>query len=238
MIAYFLTFTIPETRLTDAELDRLAGFLRRTPGLAKALVFTPEAAHDPYLDDGPCPALMLECHFPNIEALEAVIAEGGYFRALASAELIPGLAGATVTQQAMLSRGFPVPDPVYRTPAGRLPCTYVVAYEGSADDLNLWLSHYIAHHPPIMARFPGIRAIEICTRIDWCSGLPWTRVDYMQRNSVAFDDAASLNAALNSPVRDEMRADFKNFPPFCGRNSHYPMAAITVLPAPSPSRWE
>jgi len=130
----------------------------------------------------------------------------------------------------MLTRVFPVPDPQFRTGRGTLPCTYLVAYEGAAQDLNLWLSHYIAHHPPIMARFPGIREIEIYTRLDWCGFLPGRRVDYMQRNKVVFDDAAALTAALNSPVRHEMRADFKNFPPFTGRNSHYPMATLTITP--------
>ena len=43
-----------------------------------------------------------------------------------------------------------------------------------------------------MARFPGIRQIEICTRIDWCGFLPWRRVDHMQRNKVVFDSAAAL----------------------------------------------
>ena len=55
----------------------------------------------------------------------------------------------------------------------------------------------------------------------------------MQRNKVVFDDAAALTAALNSPVRHEMRADFKNFPPFEGRNSHYPMATLSLGPDPS-----
>jgi hypothetical protein len=81
-----------------------------------------------------------------------------------------------------------------------------------------------------MKRFPGIRELEIYTRLDWCGFLPWRRVDYMQRNKVVFDDAASLNAALNSPVRDEMRIDFKQFPPFTGGNTHYPMATLTVTP--------
>ena len=237
MIAYFLSFTLAGATLAGADRARLVEVLRRTPGLAHALVFTPDVAHDPYLDDGPCPALMLECTFPAIEPLEAALAQGGHFGALAASGLMPSLAGAAVTQQAMLVRRFPVPDPAFRTPPGGQPCTYVVAYEGMADDLNQWLSHYIAHHPPIMAKFPGIRAIEVCTRIDWCSAMPWTPVHHMQRNSVAFDDAAALDAALNSPVRDEMRADFHHFPPFSGRTSHYPMATLTVFPSqesPSP----
>ena len=231
MIAYFLSFTCPGARLAGADRHRLVRLLQATPGLARALVFTPDVAHDPYLDDGQGPALMVECTFPTIEALEAVLTLDGHFAALAAPDTMPSLAGAAVTGQAMLARRFPVPDPVFRTPAGGQACTYVVAYEGMADDLNQWLSHYIAHHPPIMAKFPGIRAIEVCTRIDWCSALPWTPVHHMQRNSVAFDDAAALTAALQSPVRDEMRADFHHFPPFSGRTSHYPMATQTVFPS-------
>ncbi len=124
----------------------------------------------------------------------------------------------------MLARDFWVPDRAFRTPAGALPCTYLVHYPGPAEDLNAWLSHYIAHHPPIMARFPGIREIEICTRLDWCDALPWPRVEAMQRNKVVFDDATALTAALNSPVRHEMRADFARFPAYRGGNLHYPMA--------------
>ena len=234
MIAYFVSFTLAGARLAEADRAGLVQVLRQTPGLARALVFTPDVAHDPYLDDGPCPALMLECYFPDIESLEAVLAPGGHLGQLAAPGVLPSLAGAAVTEQAMLARRFPVPDPVFRTLAGGQACTYVVAYEGMADDLNQWLSHYIAQHPPIMAKFPGIRAVEVCTRIDWCSAVPWSRVQHMQRNSVAFDDAAALTAALNSPVRDEMRADFHNFPPFSGRASHYPMATTTVFPSQEP----
>lgn len=81
-----------------------------------------------------------------------------------------------------------------------------------------------------MTRFPGIRRVEVCTRIDWCGALPWTRVDHMQRNKVVFDDAAALTAALNSPVRHEMRADFADFPPFTGPVSHFPMTTRVIRP--------
>ena len=91
MIAYFLSFTLAGARLTQADRDRLVRRLQRMPGLAKALVFTPDVAHDPYLDDGPCPALMLECSFPDIEPLEKVLAPAGHFATLPS--LMPSLAG-------------------------------------------------------------------------------------------------------------------------------------------------
>ncbi|MCW3476662.1 EthD domain-containing protein [Limobrevibacterium gyesilva] len=211
-----------------AEIDALAGFLARTPGLAQALIHTPATTSDPYLNDGPSPALALQLYFPEIAALEAALAAGGHLQALAGAACPPSLAGAEVTQQAMLARAFPVPDPAFRTPAGALPCTYLVAYEGAAEDLNVWLAHYIDHHPPIMARFPGIRQIEIYTRIDWCGFVPFARVEHMQRNKVVFDSPEALTAALNSPVRHEMRADFKRFPAFSGGNTHFPMLTRAV----------
>ena len=52
----------------------------------------------------------------------------------------------------------------------------------------------------------------------------------MQRNKVVFDSQAALTAALNSPVRHEMRASFGRFPPFTGPITHFPMATTTVMP--------
>jgi hypothetical protein len=233
MIAYFLSFRFPSNpgaRVGSAEATRFAEIARATPKLLKALIFTPASAHDPYLNDGPLPLFAAQLYFADIAALEATLAPSGHLQALAASRDFPSLAGADVTQQAMVTRIFAVPDPRFRTQPGELPCTYLVAYEGTAENPPLWLSHYIAQHAPIMARFPGIRQLEIYTRLDWCGALPWRRVDCMQRNKVVFDDAAALTAALNSPVRHAMRADFEKFPAFTGGNSHYPMATLTVTP--------
>jgi hypothetical protein len=232
MISYFLSFrdvANPGARVDAAEATRFAEIVRATPRLLKALLFTPESAHDPYLKDQP-PLFGAQLYFTDIAALEAALAPTGHLQELTSSRDFPGLVGADITQQAMVTRSFAVPDPRFRTKPGERPCTYLVAYEGTAENLPLWLSHYIAHHVPVMARFPGIRELEVYTRLDWCGFLPWRRVDCMQRNKVVFDDAAALTAALNSPVRHEMRADFRKFPPFTGGNSHYPMATLTVTP--------
>jgi hypothetical protein len=229
LICYFATFH-GAGRLSDADRDRVVEIARTTPGLAKALIHLPERTHDPYLDDGPSPPLALQLYFADLADLEAALARGGALQPLAAPDTLPSLAGATVEQQAMLTREFPVPDPRFRTPAGALPGTYLVHYPGPADDLNRWLAHYVAHHPALMARFPEIRQIEIYTRLDWCGAMPWRRVDHMQRNKVVFDSPAALTAALSSPVRHEMRADFNQFPPFRGGNIHYAMATLTVAP--------
>jgi hypothetical protein len=229
VVCWFALFRRLDGAVSDVVVDRLNRFLAPTPGLHKGLIFTPSSTSDPYLNDGPPPVLGLQLYFNDISLLEAALAKDGYLQALAGYD---ALCAADAAQQAMLVRRFPVPDPTFRTPLGELPCTYLVAYEGAADDHHAWLAHYIASHPPIMARFPEIREIEIYTRIDWCGFLPWPRVEHMQRNKVVFDSPAALTAALNSPVRHEMRADFAKFPPFTGPNTHYPMATRTVSASP------
>jgi hypothetical protein len=229
-ISYFITFAHPTARLDEAGRERLAALLAATPGLDEAAIHTPAETHDPYLHDGAPPPLVLQLYFADIAHLEAALAPGGHLHALADPATLPALAGAEVTQQAMLTRRYPVPDAALRTPEGAPHCTYLVAYECEAEDLNAWHRHYVTSHPPIMARFPAIRQIEVYTRIDWICAMPWARADAMQRNKVVFDDEDALRAALASDVRHEMRADFHRFPPFTGRNTHYPMHTRIVRP--------
>ena len=128
----------------------------------------------------------------------------------------------------MLTRRFPVPDSTLRTPPGALPCSYLVHYPGPAADLNAWNAHYNAHHPPVMAKFPGVRAIETYTRLDCVSGLGWPKEDAMQRNKLLFDSPAALTSGLAPEVMQEMRADFHRFPVFEGGNTHYALLTRIV----------
>jgi uncharacterized protein (TIGR02118 family) len=222
MLSWFITFRHPTAQISETDQQLAAEMLLRLAGVEEALLFLPAHGHDPYLDDGPPPPLAIQIKFSSIEALEAASHEAAGLGALDS------LRGAEIGEQAMLTRVFDVPEADGPTPD--MPaCTYLVAYEGEATDMNAWLSHYLAHHPPIMARFPGIRAIEIHSRIDWCSASGWTRENAMQRNKVVFDSPDALTAALNSPVRHEMRADYEKFPLFTGRVTHFPMWTIRVV---------
>jgi uncharacterized protein (TIGR02118 family) len=223
-LCWFVRASAPGAVVPEAELDWLARTIAAAPGVTETLLFTPGTTHDPYLNDGTPPALALQVYFSTIEHLEGAL--DGTLLALAAPGALPSLSGATFTQQAMLARSFAVPNPAFRSP--ERCCTYLVAYEGTADDLPAWLTHYLDHHAAIMTRFPNVRRVEVCTRIDWCGALPWPRVDYMQRNKVVFDDADALTAALHSPVRHEMRADFAKFPSFSGPVSHFPMATRMI----------
>jgi hypothetical protein len=212
------------TSQPDGELAKLDDLLCSTPGLDKALVHTAASASDPYVRDGPAPSLVLQLYFAELPALEATLSRAGSLRALTSRREFPALAEAELLHQAMLVRPFAVPEPEFRTASGEPHCTYLVSYEGEAEDLNDWHAHYLENHTRQMAMFPGIRELEVYTRLDWVSLLPWARSSFMQRNKVVFDNAEALQRALHSPVRHDMRADFQKFPKFSGPNNHHAMA--------------
>lgn len=227
MFTLFLTFYARDAaaRASEADVARAAEIVKSIPELRRGLVFTPAAAADPFVEYPPPPQLALQLYFEKIAALEAAAGPRGALQPLAALSSVD-MSGAS--QQAMLVRAYPVPDPVFRTPAGGLPCSDIIHYPGKAEDLNAWLAFYFASHVPMMKKLPGLRELELYTRIDWVSALPWPKVEHMQRNKVVFDDPAAMRAAFQSPVRAEMRADFLSFPPFTEGNRHNPMATRAV----------
>jgi uncharacterized protein (TIGR02118 family) len=200
---YSVTFSL--FAVFSKPFDGAAG-LASAPGLQKMHIYTPDRAHDPFLNDGAPPPLVLQLYFDTLALLEAAC-DGALHPVMGLCQV-----------QAMRVLPFKVPEP--KDPQ----CTYLVAYEGKAEDEKAWHEHYLAHHPALMARLPGIRELEIYLPVEWRSGSGWRRAACMQRNKVGFDSAAALTAALNSPVRQEMRADFKAFPAYSGGITHYPMA--------------
>lgn len=224
----FITFAHggkPAARISDADDARLTALLRPIAGLTRAHVYTPSSAHDPFLNDGAPPRLMLQLFFERLPDLEAAASRKGPLQALATD--FPSLADAPMTYEAMVARVFPTPEPKI---AGEPWCSYMVAYEGPAEDPNLWLDYYVTHHPPLMRTMPAIRELEIYTAIDWIGFLPGKKVRHLQRNKTTFDSNAALSAALDSPVRLAMRKDFASFPTFTGLVTHFPMATRAVRP--------
>jgi uncharacterized protein (TIGR02118 family) len=208
------------------QVEALRNALAPLRGLVRALAFlaTDPAPDDAFAVDGPGPPLTLELGFADLAALENAAATWESARAF---DL-----GPTFTVQAMLGRRFATPDPSFRLGAGERPCTLLVAYSGACGDLEAWLDHYDAHHPPIMVRFPAVRDVATYRPLPEAR-LPvaWGHGTAMQRNKVVFDSHAALRAALASPIRREMRADFEMFPSFTGRPTHFPTATFDLVDA-------
>jgi len=199
----------------------LAGRLAPIDGVTLALAYTPEHARDPFLAAEPAPALVLQLYFGRLRELEAAAGRDGPLGALVET-LAAACGGRAVSWETVVTRRYGVPQPRSSDAVGPW-CTYLVRYEGPADDANAWLDHYLAHHPPLMCQLPGLRELEICSPLDAVAFLPGHRLRQLQRNKVAFDSPQALDAALRSPVREQMRRDFTTFPAYTGAVSHHAM---------------
>lgn len=211
-----------------ADTRALLRAAQQVAGLRKLIVHEPiagrvDARIAPAAD---APSCVLQWYFDDLAPLEAALEpDGGVLRALDAASGAAAITPNTFAQQVMAVRTYgppqatPVKDHTQR-------CTYLVAYEGVAEDFNAWLTHYLAHHPPLMLQLPALRELEIYTRIDSRSGLPFAHAAAMQRNKVVFDDASALTDALSSPVRDAMRRDFHALPPYSGATPHFAMRSM------------
>lgn len=224
-IAYFITYSGPAEfgAPLRAWLEGApAALFKKAPGLTSLDLYTPErAAQDPYLHDGAPPLAMLQAGFRTLESLEAFLATPE-FRATMIAPSPAPPDKVTAVHDAMEQRFYPVAG---ETTAGPLkaPISYVVRYQRPAENEAAFVEHYVSHHPQIQARFPGIRSIMCYVPIQWRDPTPIAPASYLLGNEVVFDSVEALDASLNSPVRHELREDFKTFPKFSGRNTHYAM---------------
>ena len=200
------------------DADHVARLLGAIDGLRHAVAMAPAGARDLYYDDGPAPVGMLQLHYDRLEDLEA-----GANGALARLPEVLGR-GVSLRHQAMVCRSFAVPE----TRRAATGCAYMVHYWGQPRDANAWHRHYLAHHVPVMTRFPGLRSLEIYTPVEWVDDLDWPREAHFQRNRILFDSEAVLEHTLHSPVRDEMKADRAQFPAFDGGSGHFAMKTMTL----------
>jgi hypothetical protein len=169
--------------------------------------------HDQFNDDGSGPLLMAMLQFPTREKLQAGLSDPHFKQSLAG---MPVAATGTGFERRFFPvAGAPNPEPL------RAPFSYVVRYHHPAENVAEFVSHYVADHPPILGKLPEIRSVLCYLPIDVAGVLP--PADYMIGNEVAFDSPDAFNAAMASTVRHELRAHFKSFPPFTGKNTHYPM---------------
>ncbi len=98
----------------------------------------------------------------------------------------------------------------------------MVRYHKPAEDEAAFIRNYVDTHPPTLGKLPGIRAV-MCYFPQASRRTGVQPADYMIGNEVVFDDVAAFNAAMQSQVRQELRRHFREFPPFTGRNTHFPM---------------
>jgi len=224
-IAYFLVYSGP-AEAGDAVRAWIKGapaaLFKSAAGLETLDIYEPEkSVSDPYLHDGPPPLVQLQAGFATKEALLALLASPAYRGTVVAPSPAPP-DKVTAVHDAMEQHFYPVAGETKPGPL-KAPISYVVRYQRPADNEKEFGDFYTSHHPQIQARFPGIRSIMCYLPLQWSDPTPITQASYLLGNEVVFDSLEALNASLNSPVRHELREDFKRFPKFSGKNTHYPM---------------
>ena len=188
------------------------------PGLTALDAYRPEeGASDPFNDDRNGPLIIAMLAFGARDTLMAAVKD-----AAGGDHLVRFTPGLETTATGMERRFYPVAGESAPGPL-QAPFSYVVRYHRPAADESAFVANYVATHPPTLATLPGIRSVLCYFPIAEAVSEALAPADYMIGNEVVFDDVAAFNLAMQSPVRQELRAHFREFPPFTGRNTHYPM---------------
>jgi uncharacterized protein (TIGR02118 family) len=135
---------------------------------------------------------------------------------------LPGLSHVDVYRPADGPSHDPYNDDDTPAPL-QAPFSYVVRYHRPADDEAAFIKNYLDTHPVTQARLPGIRAIMCYLPLHELRAEGVGNPDYMIGNEVAFDDVEAFKLAMASPVRQELRAHYREFPRFTGPTTHFAM---------------
>lgn len=194
------------------------------PGLGALDLYRPISggAHDPFNDDGPGPRFVAMLAFPSRDALAQAIQSAPFALSL---DGLPG--GLSLTGTSFERRFYPVAGETMPA-ALTAPFSYLVRYYKPAQDAAAFIQNYVDTHPGTLAKLPGIRSVMCYFPLGLVAN-GTAPADYIIGNEVAFDDIAAFNAAMQSPVRQELRRHFHEFPPYSGRNTHYPMSRTRVV---------
>ena len=194
------------------------------PGLSALDFYRPiaEGANDPFNTDGPRPRFIAMMAFASREALSEAIQSPEFALSLDDRPV-----GLSLTGSGFERRFYPVAD---ETAPGPLtaPFSYVVRYYKPAEDEAEFIRNYVDTHPPTLAKLPGIRSVMCYFPVPIAAN-DTAGAGYIIGNEVAFDDVAAFKAAMHSPVRQELRQHFHEFPHYSGLNTHFPMSRTRVV---------
>jgi uncharacterized protein (TIGR02118 family) len=202
--------------------------LSALPGARVVLMHTPLPSHDPFLADHDPPLLLVQVSFETRAEAQTALASEPAKTVKNDFEGVP-VKGGRVAHELLQTEPYAIPGAA-PSDIVTAPVSYFVHYRRPADDEEKFLAHYRAHHPPILAEFPGLRALVLYVPTPWRNPLKIANADHFLVCQIAFDSVDALNDALASDVRVRLREDFYSFPKFSGPVSHYAMLRDQVYP--------
>ena len=184
------------TRLQDAVRtwsDAVAFRPGRVAGLSAidAYVMATSGTHDHSSMTAPVRCCSRCCISTPPQMSHAIAA----FRVRAEPEGLPQ--GVAITGTPFERRLYPIGDEAMTGPL-TAPFSYVVRYHRPADDEAEFVSHYLADHPPLLAKLPEIRSVLCYLPLDTLATPALPTANIMIGNEVAFAPEA-FNAAMASP---------------------------------------
>lgn len=211
--------------ISTEDIQRLESGFKTLPGLANLYSFTQaDGGYDPVLKDEHPPLLVLLAMFDDKDTLHHAISSAEYNSAC---EILMSLkvTGLRLLQEALLFEPFLSSE----TLNGKADLSYLVNYQGPAENESEFLQYYRAHHPAILMEFPDIRRVELGTPVEWSASNNIECAKRMLYCEVSFDSIDKLNNALGSEKRLELRKDYECFPPFSGEVTHFPMHRKVII---------
>lgn len=199
---------------------RLEERLREVGGIEAALWHVPDRVADPCLEHESSGQAVLQLYLDSLESLRRGLQAGSdLWRALQRCDPEGWPAGVSIQAMELSVQSGSRPD----GPA----CAYVVGYEGGGDGRE-WVRRYCSEHVDLMLGLPGIRQIEVHVQASCATGWPVPVRQWLLRNKAVFDDAAALQAALDSPARLDMKQHRLAMPPLGGQSEHIAMRSVPL----------
>ena len=106
--------------------------------------------------------------------------------------------------------------------------SWIVQYNGPAEDPPAFHAYYRSHHVPIVHRMPGIRSLNLYSPEPWTGTARLHKVNHLLIVQAVFDNLDGLLAMRNSPQRREGLQDFDNYPKFEGPVTHQAMRSHRI----------
>jgi uncharacterized protein (TIGR02118 family) len=106
--------------------------------------------------------------------------------------------------------------------------SYFVRYDIEVPDVAAFLRRYREVHVPMVAGWPGLRAVTLHTPLEWRDAAPVNKGKAVLLAQLEFETQADLDRACASRERAEAREDFKRFMRFEGTVTHQAMATEEV----------
>ncbi|MEM1396066.1 MAG: hypothetical protein AAGH38_01275, partial [Pseudomonadota bacterium] len=169
-------------------------------------------ASDPYNDHENPPSAIFLASFLNSKHRIAAVSN-------AASVIGTPPDGMRVVSAFMRRAAYPVAG--QRSPSSyQAAVSSVVRYRRPIEGEDKFVKTYLETHPRTEGKLPGIRNVfcYLPEKVSDPAGL--ADADYVIGNEVAFDSVEAFNAAMGSPVREELRDHFRSFPKIGGRLTH------------------